>query len=138
MSQLAKPEGDMGTDSAVVIRERMNWLIAQYYVRQEFTEALEVIERQLAESNGMCEYAIYVKGLIKRHQGQVKESLTLFQAATCLNPQRLQPQAGRAVAVPPRAPPRRERRVRRGAEARARRLGGLAQQGPVPHVSAAV
>merc|ERR1719261_946978 len=87
MSQLAKPEGDMGTDSAVVIRERMNWLIAQYYVRQEFTEALEVIERQLAESNGMCEYAIYVKGLIKRHQGQVKESLTLFQAATCLNPQ---------------------------------------------------
>merc|ERR1719262_1983698 len=65
----------------------MNWLIAQYYVRQEFTEALEVIERQLAESNGMCEYAIYVKGLIKRHEGNVKESLTLFQAATCLNPQ---------------------------------------------------
>ena len=30
-----------------------------------------VLEEQLRESNGLCEYAIYVKGLIKRHQGQV-------------------------------------------------------------------
>jgi Bardet-Biedl syndrome 4 protein len=43
------------------IRERKNWLIAQHYVRQEFKEALEVIEEQLRESNGLCEYAIYVK-----------------------------------------------------------------------------
>merc|ERR1719261_1181593 len=45
-----------------------------------------VIEEQLKESNGMCEYAIYVKALIKRQEGQVQESLQLFQAATCINP----------------------------------------------------
>lgn len=38
------------------------------------------------ECNGMCEYAIYTKALIKRQQGQVAESLQLFQQAACLNP----------------------------------------------------
>merc|ERR1712232_354181 len=57
-----------------------------YYVRQEFNECTDVIEEQLRESNGMCEYAIYVKALIKRQEGQVQESLQLFQAATCINP----------------------------------------------------
>jgi len=67
-------------------REKRNWLINLLYVRQEFKECMEVIEEQLRESNGMCEYAIYVKALIKRQEGQVQESLQLFQAATCINP----------------------------------------------------
>lgn len=67
-------------------RERKNWLINLLYVRQEFKEASEIIEEQLRESNGMCEYAIYVKALIKRQEGKVQESLSLFQAATCINP----------------------------------------------------
>mmetsp|Transcript_2780 Transcript_2780/g.7462 ORF Transcript_2780/g.7462 Transcript_2780/m.7462 type:complete len:425 (-) Transcript_2780:255-1529(-) len=67
-------------------REKKNWLINLLYVRQEFKDCMEIIEEQLRESNGMCEYAIYVKALIKRQEGQVQESLQLFQAATCINP----------------------------------------------------
>ena len=67
-------------------REKKNWLINLLYVRQEYRDCMEIIEEQLRESNGMCEYAIYVKALIKRQEGQVQESLQLFQAATCINP----------------------------------------------------
>ena len=42
----------------------------------------------LAEFDGMCEYPIYVKALIKRQRDRIQESLQLFQAATALNPQR--------------------------------------------------
>ena len=45
----------------------------------------EVIERQLKDTK-VCEYALYVKAMIKRQQGEVADSLQLFQAATCLNP----------------------------------------------------
>ena len=45
-----------------------------------------MIETVLGEFNGMCEYPIYIKALIRRQQGQIQESLQLFQAATALNP----------------------------------------------------
>jgi Bardet-Biedl syndrome 4 protein len=38
------------------------------------------------ECRGQCEYAVYVKALIRRAQGRVDESLQLFQAACVLNP----------------------------------------------------
>ena len=47
---------------------------------------LQVVETQLQECNNNCEYAMYVKALIKRQRGQIAESLQLFQAATCINP----------------------------------------------------
>lgn len=71
---------------ATVVRERKNWLIHMLYTRQEYDECLRVIEEQLKAANGLCEYPVYVKGLIRRQQGRVQESLQLFQAATCLNP----------------------------------------------------
>jgi Bardet-Biedl syndrome 4 protein len=36
--------------------------------------------------NGQSEYPLYIKGLIMREQGRIEESLTIFQAALCLNP----------------------------------------------------
>jgi Bardet-Biedl syndrome 4 protein len=67
-------------------RERRNWQIHLAYVGNEHKECLRLIERQLKECAGMCEYPIYVKALILRRQGRVQESLELFQAAICLNP----------------------------------------------------
>jgi len=67
-------------------KDKRNWLIHLLYVRQDFTECLNVIEDQLRACKGACEYAIYVKGLIKRNQGEITESLQLFQTATMLNP----------------------------------------------------
>mmetsp|Transcript_40200 Transcript_40200/g.52928 ORF Transcript_40200/g.52928 Transcript_40200/m.52928 type:complete len:430 (+) Transcript_40200:133-1422(+) len=67
-------------------REKRNWFIHLLYTRQEYKECLRVIEEQLRDCNGLCEYPIYIKGLILRQEGRIQESLTLFQAATCLNP----------------------------------------------------
>ena len=59
---------------------RRNWLINLLYIRQDFVECKRIIEEQLTECHGMCEFAIYVKALIMRHEGNIQESLSLFQA----------------------------------------------------------
>lgn len=70
----------------VVLREKVNWLIHHQYVRQDYDICLKTIEEHLKECQGLSEYPIYVKALIKRQRGEIAESLQLFQAATCLNP----------------------------------------------------
>ncbi|CEL97655.1 unnamed protein product [Vitrella brassicaformis CCMP3155] len=80
---------DSRTSRPSLLRERLNWLIYALYVRHDFADSLRVIEEVLKESRGLCEYAIFVKGLNKRLEGRVHESLSLFQAAACLNPQAL-------------------------------------------------
>eukprot|EP00760_Papus_ankaliazontas_P025637 PhM_4_TR2829/c0_g1_i1/m.10480/K16531/BBS4; Bardet-Biedl syndrome 4 protein len=81
------------------IREKRNWLIHLLYTRHEFHECLLLIEEQLTDTKGMCEYAIFVKALIKRYLGELQESLSLFQAATLLNPHSVTnlKQVGRAL-----------------------------------------
>ena len=59
------------------------------YTRHEYEACLAAIEAQLAETNGMSEYPLYIKGLIRRQQGAIQESLELFQAATALDPQNM-------------------------------------------------
>lgn len=85
--------------SAAAIREKRNWVIHLLYLRQEYTECLQVVEEQLTETKGTCEYALYVKGLICRLNGDLSESLSLFQACTMLNPQNVQnlKQVGRTL-----------------------------------------
>jgi len=46
------------------VRERRNWSIHLLYIRQEFDECLAMIEQQLKACNGLCEYPLYVKGLL--------------------------------------------------------------------------
>ncbi|XP_064013291.1 Bardet-Biedl syndrome 4 protein isoform X2 [Pogoniulus pusillus] len=70
----------------VPILERKNWLIYLLYVRQDYEECKAVIKEQLQESQGLCEYAVYVQGLIFRLEGKIQESLELFQTCSILNP----------------------------------------------------
>mmetsp|Transcript_88541 Transcript_88541/g.177022 ORF Transcript_88541/g.177022 Transcript_88541/m.177022 type:complete len:474 (-) Transcript_88541:128-1549(-) len=67
------------------VREKQNWWIHSLYVRHEHDECLAIINKQLKDT-AFAEYPIYVKGLIYRKRGRIQESLTLFQSATCLNP----------------------------------------------------
>ena len=39
-----------------------NWYIHRLYLRQEYKECLKLIEEILKAHQGLCEYAIYVKG----------------------------------------------------------------------------
>ena len=50
-------------------KDKKNYLIHQLYVRQDFDECLKVIENVLEESGNLCEYALFTKALIKRHNG---------------------------------------------------------------------
>jgi len=68
------------------VRVRVNWLINLLFSRGEFDECLRLVESQLQSCDGMCEFPIFIKGMIYRQRGQVQEALELFQAATLLNP----------------------------------------------------
>uniref|UniRef100_A0A8C5ETB5 BBSome complex member BBS4 n=1 Tax=Gouania willdenowi TaxID=441366 RepID=A0A8C5ETB5_GOUWI len=67
------------------IVERRNWLIHQHYIQKDYDTCKVIIKEQLQETNGMCEYAIYVQALILRLEGKIQESLELFQSCAILN-----------------------------------------------------
>jgi len=67
-------------------RSKRNWIIHMLYVRQDYDECISVINDQIEEWDELSEYAIFVKALIKRHRGEINESLRLFQKATTINP----------------------------------------------------
>ncbi|PNW76079.1 hypothetical protein CHLRE_12g548650v5 [Chlamydomonas reinhardtii] len=67
-------------------RDKRNYQLHLLYTRQEFEECLKQIDKVLEETDGLCEYAIYIKALIMRHRGKIQESLALFQQATAINP----------------------------------------------------
>lgn len=69
-----------------VEKEKRNWMIYQLFVRGNHEECLLLIEDQLKKCRGLCEYALFTKGLILRQRGNVDEALHLFQAAAMLNP----------------------------------------------------
>ncbi|XP_012867507.1 PREDICTED: Bardet-Biedl syndrome 4 protein isoform X2 [Dipodomys ordii] len=69
------------------ILERQNWLIHLHYIRKDYEACKAVIKEQLQESQGLCEYAIYVQALILRLEGNIQESLELFQKCAVLSPQ---------------------------------------------------
>lgn len=95
-------EGESGTPSPAVagsqpkpkpkkapelpIFERRNWLIHLHYIRKDFLTCKLLIKEQMAETGGMCEYAVYVQAVIHRQEGRIQESLELFQTCTLLNP----------------------------------------------------
>ncbi|KFM58139.1 Bardet-Biedl syndrome 4 protein, partial [Stegodyphus mimosarum] len=65
--------------------ERRNWLIHLHFTRKEYETCKAIIKEQLDETQGMCEYALYVQALIFRHEGRIQESLELFQTCSILN-----------------------------------------------------
>ncbi|XP_077935257.1 BBSome complex member BBS4 isoform X4 [Halichoerus grypus] len=69
------------------ILEKQNWLIHLHYIRKDYEACKAVIKEQLQETQGLCEYAIYVQALIFRLEGNIQESLELFQTCAVLSPQ---------------------------------------------------
>ncbi|XP_047395130.1 Bardet-Biedl syndrome 4 protein isoform X1 [Sciurus carolinensis] len=69
------------------ILEKQNWLIHLHYIQKDYEACKAIIKEQLQETQGLCEYAIYVQALIFRLEGNIQESLELFQTCAILNPQ---------------------------------------------------
>lgn len=86
MQSTLERRSDLIAGSLSTNRLKRNWLIHQLYVRNEKKDCLAVIDQQLRDTNGNCEYPMYVKALIRRKEGKIQESLKLFEKATELNP----------------------------------------------------
>ncbi|NP_001346487.1 Bardet-Biedl syndrome 4 protein homolog isoform 2 [Mus musculus] len=80
-----KPRSKKAPDFPIV--EKQNWLIHLHYIRKDYEACKAVIKEQLQETQGLCEYAIYVQALIFRLEGNIQESLELFQTCAVLSPQ---------------------------------------------------
>lgn len=63
----------------IPIFERRNWLIHLHYIRKDYTNCKSLLQEVLLESKEMCEYALYVKALILREEGNIQQSLDVFQ-----------------------------------------------------------
>lgn len=56
------------------------------YVQKDFEGAKKLVAHQLKETAESCEYALYVNGLLLRHEGKMEESFEFFQKAMHINP----------------------------------------------------
>lgn len=83
----SQPPKRRGKAPELPVYERKNWLIHLHFIRKEFDFCKSLITEQLKETQGMCEYALYVQALILRQEGQIQESLDLFQRTVQINPQ---------------------------------------------------
>ncbi|XP_076809666.1 BBSome complex member BBS4-like isoform X1 [Clavelina lepadiformis] len=79
-----KIRGRKNTPQLPII-ERRNWLIHRHFVRKEYDTCKSLIQEQLKETRGQCEYAIYIQAMIMRNEGDIQNSLELFQACHLLN-----------------------------------------------------
>lgn len=70
----------------IPIYERKNWLIHLHYIRKDFETCKVLIRELLDETDDMCEYGLYILGLIYRQEGDVQMSLEQFRKAVHLNP----------------------------------------------------
>lgn len=66
--------------------DRWNWLLHTHYTRRDSESCRALITRLENETNGLCEYAHYVRGLLLREEGRVQESVDAFQQCILLNP----------------------------------------------------
>lgn len=66
--------------------EKRNWLIHLLYVKKDYLRCMKLIDEQIEVTKSKCEYPLYVKGLILRSQGEVQNSLKLFQQCHQINP----------------------------------------------------
>ncbi|XP_078482957.1 BBSome complex member BBS4 [Ciona intestinalis] len=85
-SAVVKPKPRRKKAPSLPAVERRNWLIHTHYVRKEWQTCKTLIQEQLKETNGQCEYAVYIQAMIMRSEGWIQQSMELFQACHLLNP----------------------------------------------------
>ncbi|XP_051975735.1 Bardet-Biedl syndrome 4 protein [Xyrauchen texanus] len=83
-TDLKKPRSKKAPELPIL--ERRNWLIHLHYIHKDYETCKAIIKEQLHETQGMCEYAVYVQALIMRLEGKIQQSLELFQSCAILNP----------------------------------------------------
>ncbi|CAI2371147.1 unnamed protein product [Moneuplotes crassus] len=70
----------------LINKDKSNWLIHILFVRQEFDECMKLIDDVLDSSKDKSEYALFVKAMILRINGNIHESLEMFKKCHLLDP----------------------------------------------------
>ena len=73
-------------DKISLNRSKRNHLIHSLFLREEDDLCLTIIEHQIKDTHNHCQYPLYIKGLILRKKGQLKDSLSYFQQINNFNP----------------------------------------------------
>ena len=66
-----------------------NWELYWLYTSGQTDQAHELVQQLLAESGGLSEYALFMRGLLAQTQGNLTTALSSYQAALCIAPQSL-------------------------------------------------
>lgn len=61
-AEALKPRPKKAPAAEFPILEKQNWLIHLHFIRKDYKACKAVIREQLQETQGLCEYAIYVQG----------------------------------------------------------------------------
>eukprot|EP00043_Microstomoeca_roanoka_P003463 m.43974 g.43974 ORF g.43974 m.43974 type:complete len:478 (-) comp12071_c0_seq2:93-1526(-) len=75
-----------GKDSKIESFDGLNWRIHQLYTQQQYEACEQMIELALKKSHKQCEYALFVRGLLLKVRGQLKEAQLVFQDVLRLRP----------------------------------------------------
>lgn len=79
-SSEAPPQKEIPKELSTNETDSLNFLVHQYFTRNEFDSCLEVLSRYSKSNTGYeAPYSLLIKGLIKRAGGGLSESLTLFK-----------------------------------------------------------
>ena len=70
----------------LINKDRNNWIIHILFIRQEFEDWLKLIDDMLDNAKEKSEYALFVKAMILRINGNIHESLEMFKKCHLLNP----------------------------------------------------
>ncbi|KAL7299540.1 hypothetical protein TKK_0007619 [Trichogramma kaykai] len=63
-----------------------NWMLYRRYVRHEFKLCKQLIDKEIEQWGGRCEYAYHMRGLIMRREGRLQEALGCFVHCARLEP----------------------------------------------------
>ena len=75
------------TETSVNSKDSINWVIYTLFLRhvitlltiKEFEECLSLITKQSRENDFESQFSIFIKGLIKRYNGEISDSLDLLR-----------------------------------------------------------
>lgn len=63
-----------------------NWLIYRYFAIGDYDTSLALADESLVKSFRLNDLALFIKGRIMQHKGDIMGALELFQAASIISP----------------------------------------------------
>lgn len=60
-------------------KDRLNWLVYNYFLRDDFNQCLDILTKTQTKEVVDSEFSLFIKGLIKRQNGELEKSTELLK-----------------------------------------------------------